>query len=80
MNTKIKWGFAGTLQVSGIRIVLVRLSNSTKIVVLEKYLYVPELKINLVLISRHIQNGATVSFSSNYYHLKLLNSAKISTM
>ena len=50
-----------TLSIYGIRAITIRLLNTAK-AVLELVLYIPELQLNLVSLSRLIQKGAKISF------------------
>ena len=58
---KIVWGNASTLPARGIGAITVRLPNAAR-AVLESVLYIPELQLNLVSLSRLMQKGAKISF------------------
>ena len=75
-SSRIAWGNASNLPASGIGAITVKLPNSAK-VVLESVLYVLELELNLVSLSRIMQKGATVSFAKNCTEIQLKSGAKL---
>ena len=60
----------------GIGAVIVKLPNSAK-AVLELVLYIPELQLNLVSLSRLMQKGAKISFAERYIDILLKSGAKL---
>ena len=75
-SSRIAWGNASTLPARGIGAITVRLPNSAR-AILESVLYVPELQVNLVSLSRLIQKGAKISFLQGSADILLKSGAKL---
>ena len=75
-SSRIAWGNASNLPASGIGAITVKLPNSAK-VILESVLYIPELELNLVSLSRIMQKGATISFAKNRAEIQLKSGAEL---
>ena len=75
-SCKIAWGNASTLPTHGIGAITVRLPNTAR-AVLESVLYIPELQLNLVSLSRLMQKGAKISFLQGSADIVLKSGAKL---
>lgn len=74
--TRIAWGGVSTLPTNSIGAITVSLPNSAK-AVLESVLYIPELQLNLVSLSRLLKKGAKISFSKGRADVLLKSGAKL---
>ena len=76
ISTRIAWGGAITLPAHGIGSITVSLPNSAR-AVLESVLYVLELQLNLVSLSRLMRKGAKISFLEGCADILLKSGAKL---
>ena len=76
ISTRIIWGGAITLPTYSIRSITVSLPNSAR-AVLESVLYILELQLNLVSLSRLIRKGAKISFLEGRADILLKSGAKL---
>ena len=76
ISAMIAWGNAVTLPARGNRSITVALPNSAS-AVLDSVLYMPNLGINILSVSRLLQHGARIAFEQDSARILLESSAKL---